>query len=80
MTTHFPGAWYRHFNKNFNILDYYFLFVVYREEEEYEESDPGVQSTKSNNPRSVDENNQSQAASVGKLMKTTNHRLSVWVS
>lgn len=53
---------------------------VIREEEEYEESDPGVQSTKSNNPRSVDENNQSQAASVGDIVTDLNEELSRVVS
>lgn len=51
----------------FSILILYQLFL-FREEEEYEESDPGVQSTKSNNPRSIDDNNPSQAASVGRCI------------
>ncbi|XP_052084753.1 colorectal mutant cancer protein-like isoform X2 [Mytilus californianus] len=53
---------------------------VIREEEEYEESDPGVQSTKSNNPRSIDENNPSQAASVGDIVTNLNEELSRVVS
>ncbi|CAG2197141.1 Colorectal mutant cancer protein [Mytilus edulis] len=52
----------------------------YREEEEYEESDPGVQSTKSNNPRSIDDNNPSQAASVGDIVTNLNEELSRVVS
>ncbi|XP_071140232.1 colorectal mutant cancer protein-like isoform X1 [Mytilus edulis] len=53
---------------------------VIREEEEYEESDPGVQSTKSNNPRSIDDNNPSQAASVGDIVTNLNEELSRVVS
>ncbi|XP_063437691.1 colorectal mutant cancer protein-like isoform X2 [Mytilus trossulus] len=53
---------------------------IIREEEEYEESDPGVQSTKSNNPRSIDDNNQSQAASVGDIVTNLNEELSRVVS